>query len=99
MQFSAENWFSNTEKNLWKLKGKKNSARVDLSFRSFTTCSNGVAVLIKKNLPFQRKELESNPNGLVKRKLLNEVITLINIYASNVNNVLLKRTGISDIPV
>lgn len=70
-----------------------------LSLLSFITSANGVAVLIKKNLPFQTEELVSDPNGLVEKKLLNEAITLINIYASDVNNVLLKRTTSMDIPL
>lgn len=69
-----------------------------LSLLSFITSANEVAVLIKKNLPFQTEELGSDPNGLVEKKLLNEVIILINIYAPNVNNVLLKGTGSIDIP-
>lgn len=69
-----------------------------LSLLSFITSANGVAVLIKKNLPFQTEELDSDPNGLVEKKLLNEVISLINIYASNVNNVLLKGTSSIDTP-
>lgn len=70
-----------------------------LSLLPFITSANGVAVLIKKNLPFQTEELVSDPNGLVEKKLLNEAITLINIYASDVNNVLLKRTTSMDIPL
>lgn len=69
-----------------------------LSLSSFITGANGVAVLIKKNLPFQTEELDSDPNGLVEKKLLNKVITLINIYAPNVNNVLLKGTSSTAIP-
>lgn len=69
-----------------------------LSLLSFITSANGVAVLIIKNLPFQTEELDSDPNGLVEKKLLNEVIILINIYAPNVNNVLLKGTSSIDIP-
>lgn len=63
------------------------------SLLSFITSTNGVAVLIKKNLPFQTEELNSDPNGLVEKKLVNEVITLINIYAPDVNNVLVKGTS------
>lgn len=69
-----------------------------LSLLSVITSANEVAVLIKKNLPFQTEELDSDPNGLIEKKLLNEVITLINIYAPNVNNVLLKGTSSIDIP-
>lgn len=42
-----------------------------LSLLSFITSANGVAVLIIKNLPFQTEELDSDPNGLVEKKLLN----------------------------
>lgn len=42
-------------------------------------------------------ELNSDANGLVEKKLVNEVITLINIYAPDVNNVLLKGTNSIDI--
>lgn len=68
-----------------------------LSLSLFITSANGVAVLIKKNLPFQTEEPDSDPNGPVEKKLLNEVITLINIYAPNVNNILLKETSSIDI--
>lgn len=64
---------------------------------SFITSTNGVAVVIKKNLPFQTEKLNSDPNGLVEKKLVNEVITLINIYASDINNVLVKGTSSIDI--
>lgn len=67
------------------------------SLLSFITSTNRVAVLIKKNSPFQTEELNSDPNGLVEKKLVNEVITLINIYAPDVNNVLLKGTNSTDI--
>lgn len=69
-----------------------------LSLLSFITSANGVAVLIKRNLPFQIEELDSDPNGLIEKKLLKEVITLINIYAPNVNNVPLKGTSSIVIP-
>lgn len=84
---------------LHRKKKKEKSWRVrPLSLLSVITSANEVAVLIKKNLPFQTEELDSDPNGLVEKKLLNEVITLINIYAPNVNNVLLKGTSSIDIP-
>lgn len=67
------------------------------SLLSFITSANGVAVLIKKNLSFQPEELNSDPNGLVEKKLVNEVITLINIYAPDVNDVLVKGTSSIDI--
>lgn len=67
------------------------------SLLSFITSTNGVAVLIKKNSPFQTAELNSDPNGLVEKKLVNEAIALINIYAPDVNNVYLKETSSIDI--
>lgn len=67
------------------------------SLLSFITSTNGVAVLIKKNLPFQTEELNSDPNSLVEKKLLNEVITLINVYAPDVNSGLVKGTTSTDI--
>lgn len=54
-------------------------------------------MLIKKNLPFQTEELNSDPNSLVEKKLLNEVITLINVYAPDVNSGLVKGTTSTDI--
>lgn len=68
-----------------------------LPLLSFITSANGVGVLIKKKLPFQTEELVSDPNGLVEKKLLNEAITLINIYASDVYNVFLEGTTGMDI--
>lgn len=67
------------------------------SLFSFITSTNGVAVLIKKNLPFQTEKLNSDPSGLVEKNLVNEVITLINIYAPDVNYVLVKGTSSIDI--
>ena len=55
-------------------------------FSSFSTSSRGVCILINKHFPFISEKVERDPGGrfiLVKGKIFSEVITLVNVYAPN----------------
>lgn len=68
-------------------KGKLKVSWVDQQYEAnFTTKARGVAILIRKNVPFIKSSTINDPNGrfLVVTGTLNSVpITLVNLYAPN----------------
>lgn len=56
---------------------------------TFSAKARGVAILIKKNIPFQHISTKTDPNGrfiIVTGTILTVHVTLLNLYAPNFNN-------------